>query len=68
MHWNEQVNNRCLKNGLNEIDIPDLIIAQNAKQNYCQIYSLDIHFKLIKDIRGLQMSGEQFPMPNSSFE
>ena len=40
----------CLKNGLNGIGIPDLIIAQNAKQNHCEIYSLDSHFQLIKDI------------------
>ena len=48
---------KCLKNGLNGIGIPDLIIAQNAKQNYCQIYSLDIHFKLMKDILRLQLTG-----------
>jgi predicted nucleic acid-binding protein len=40
----------CLKNGLNGIGIPDLIIAQNAKQNCCEIYSLDNHFRLIKEI------------------
>ena len=41
---------KCLKNGLNGVGIPDLIIIQNAKQNHCGIYSLDNHFKLIKDI------------------
>ena len=41
---------KCLKNGLNGVGIPDLIIIQNAKQNHCEIYSLDHHFKLIKDI------------------
>ena len=41
---------KCLKNGLNGVGIPDLIIAQNAKQNHCEIYSLDNHFKLINDI------------------
>ena len=41
---------KCLKNGLNGVGIPDLIIIQNAKQHHCQIYSLDNHFKLIKDI------------------
>lgn len=41
---------KCLKNGLNGVGIPDLIIIQNAKQNHCKIYSLDNHFKLIKDI------------------
>jgi len=46
---------RCLKNGLNGIGIPDLIIAQNAKQNHCEIYSLDNHFRLMKDILNLQV-------------
>jgi len=41
---------KCLKNGLNGVGIPDLIIIQNVKQNHCEIYSLDNHFKLIKDI------------------
>jgi len=47
--WDEiiefQVN--CLKKGINGVGIPDLIIAQNAKQNDCEIYSLDTHFKLL---------------------
>jgi len=46
---------KCLKNGLNGIGIPDLIVAQNAKQNQCEIYSLDNHFKLMKDILELQL-------------
>lgn len=46
---------KCLKNGLNGIGIPDLIIAQNAKQNHCEIYSFDSHFKLMKDILSLQL-------------
>ena len=46
---------KCLKNGLNGIGIPDLIIAQNAKQNHCEIYSLDNHFRLMKDILNLQV-------------
>ena len=48
---------KCLKNGLNGIGIPDLIVAQNAKQNDCEIYSLDSHFKLMKDILRLQLTG-----------
>ena len=48
---------KCLKNGLNGIGIPDLIIAQNAKQNHCEIYSLDSHFELMKDILRLQLTG-----------
>jgi hypothetical protein len=46
---------KCLRNGLNGIGIPDLILAQNAKQNQCGIYSLDNHFYLMKDILGLQI-------------
>lgn len=46
----------CLKNGLNGIGIPDLIIAQNAKQNHCEIYSLDSHFQLIKDIVKIKLT------------
>ena len=45
----------CLKNGLNGIGIPDLIIAQNAKQNRCEIYSLNTRFRLMKDILELQL-------------
>ncbi len=39
---------RCLKTGINGIGIPDLIIAQNALQNRCEIYSLDNHFELMR--------------------
>ena len=39
---------RCLKKGINGIGLPDLIIAQNALQNHCEIYSLDNHFKLME--------------------
>jgi predicted nucleic acid-binding protein len=41
---------KCLKSGLNGVGIPDLIIAQNVKQNYSQIYSLDNHFTLLENI------------------
>ncbi len=39
----------CLKNGINGIGIPDLIIVQNAMQNDSVIFSLDKHFKLMQD-------------------
>ena len=45
----------CLRNGLNGIGIPDLIVAQNAQQNRCKIYSIDNHFILMKDILELQL-------------
>ncbi len=47
---------KCLKNGLTGIGIPDLIVAQNAKQNHSEIYSHDSHFKLMKDILKLQLT------------
>jgi len=46
---------KCLKNGLNGVGIPDLIIVQNAKQNNCEIYSLDNHFSLMKNILTLNI-------------
>ncbi len=46
---------KCLKNGLNGVGIPDQIIAQNAKQNHCEIYSLDNHFSLMKDFLNFQV-------------
>lgn len=45
----------CLKSGINGVGIPDLIIAQNAIQNDCLLYSLDKHFKLISEILNLKL-------------
>ena len=45
----------CLKNGINGIGIPDLIIAQNAKQNNCPIYSLDKHFIVLKNVVNIEL-------------
>jgi hypothetical protein len=58
INWNQIIDFqfKCLKNGLNGIGIPDLIVAQNAKQNRCEIYSLDSHFRLMKDILELQLT------------
>lgn len=58
INWNQiiEFQCKCLKSGLNGIGIPDLIVAQNAKQNRCEIYSLDNHFKYMKDILDLQMT------------
>jgi Predicted nucleic acid-binding protein, contains PIN domain len=43
-----------LKNGLNRVGIPDLIIAQNAIQNKVELYSFDKHFELMKKSVGLK--------------
>ncbi len=57
INWNEIIDYQyeCLKNGLNGVGIPDLLITQNAKQNNCKIYTLDNHFYLMKDILSLQI-------------
>ena len=47
---------KCLKIGLSRIGIPDLIVAQNAMQNGAEIYSLDNHFRLMKDILDLHLT------------
>jgi predicted nucleic acid-binding protein len=46
---------KCLKSGLNGVGLPDLIIAQNARQNDCEIYTLDNHFQFIKNIIKLDL-------------
>ena len=50
--WDEIIDYqvKCLKKGVNGVGIPDLIIVQNAKQNDCEIYSTDNHFKLLENI------------------
>jgi len=52
IYWDEIIESqvKCLKAGANGIGIPDLIIAQNAKQNNCNVYSLDKHFRLLKQV------------------
>ena len=52
INWDEiiEFQVKCLKIGANGIGIPDLIIAQNAKGNNCNIYSLDRHFRLLKQV------------------
>lgn len=57
INWNEiiEFQFKCLKNGLNGIGIPDLIIAQNANQYRCKIFTLDSHFSLMKECLGLKL-------------
>ncbi|VAW88451.1 hypothetical protein MNBD_GAMMA18-1763 [hydrothermal vent metagenome] len=46
---------KCLKSGANGVGIPDLIIAQNAKQNSCEVYSLDKHFRLLSQVLDIKL-------------
>ena len=45
----------CLKSGSNGIGIPDLIIAHNAKENGCEVFSLDKHFLMLGQILGVKL-------------
>ena len=58
INWEKiiECQHKCLKNGINGVGIPDLIIVQNAKQNYCEVYSLDNHFQLLKDILKIKLT------------
>jgi len=57
INWDQIIDyqHKCLKKGINGIGIPDLIIAQNAIQNYCTVYSLDNHFKLMGNAINLKL-------------
>ena len=46
---------KCLKNEINGVGIPDLIIAQNAVQNHCTVFSQDNHFNLMRDVLDLEI-------------
>ena len=52
INWEKIIESQvlCLKSGANGVGIPDLIIAQNAKENNCKIYSLDKHFQLLNKV------------------
>lgn len=56
--WDEiiEYQYRCLKNGVNGIGLPDLVIAQNAKQHHAEIYTLDNHFAMMKNVLELELS------------
>ena len=45
----------CLRNGINKVGIPDLIIAQQAIQLGIPVFSLDAHFKLMAKCTPLKL-------------
>ncbi len=61
IHWEELIEYqvKCLKGGANGAGIPDLIIAQNAKQNNCEVYSLDKHFRFLNKVLKIKLYGSQ---------
>lgn len=50
-----QMQTTCLKNGINAIGIPDLIIAQHVIQNHLHLFALDRHFVLMSEHIPLSM-------------
>lgn len=52
IQWDEIIDFQvmCLKGGVNGVGIPDLIIAQNSRQNNCKVYSLDKHFQTLNKV------------------
>ena len=55
--WNELIAMQTinLKNGLNRVGVPDLIIAQNAVQNDIPLLSFDKHFEIMKKTMGISL-------------
>ena len=47
----------CIRNGINKVGIPDLIIAQHAMQNNLSLFSLDKHFPLLSRHVSLILQG-----------
>jgi len=47
--WDDltQMQIKCLRHGINNVGIPDLMIAQHAIQNHLELYSHDKHFVLL---------------------
>ena len=39
-----------IKNGINKVGIPDLIIVQNVIDNNLLLFSIDKHFRLMKEL------------------
>jgi len=45
----------CLRNGINKVGIPDLLIAQHARQHHLRLYTLDRHFTLLSQYAPLNL-------------
>ncbi|MEP2447516.1 MAG: PIN domain-containing protein [Balneola sp.] len=47
-----------LKNGINKVGIPDLMILQQAIEEKMTLYTLDKHFKLMNEIYNFELVGK----------
>jgi len=52
INWDEIIQMQCsnIRNGINNVGLPDLIILQNAMQNKIMIWTFDKHFQLMNKI------------------
>jgi len=55
--WNHliELQVKCLRDGINNVGIPDLIIAQQTLQAGLALYTLDKQFGLMREIMGLKI-------------
>ena len=51
----QQMQIKNLRNGINKVGIPDLIILQNVIDNDLILYSIDKHFRLMNEIYNFQI-------------
>ena len=57
--WDNLIQMQCvnIKNGINKVGIPDLMIVQNAIQNNVIIWTLDKHFFLMNKLIPFKLYG-----------
>lgn len=61
--WDDIIHMRitCLRNGINGVGIPDLMIAQNARQNHLSLLTFDKHFTLMSEQMPFTIYGRSEP-------
>lgn len=59
--WSEiaDIQTALLKNGINKVGLPDLLILQNAIQNNAAVFSDDKHMRLAAPFVGCRLLGEK---------
>jgi predicted nucleic acid-binding protein len=57
INWEKLISMQTLnlKNGVNNVGVPDLIISQNAIENNLELYTLDRHFELMSTLHGFEL-------------
>ena len=61
INWNKIIKMQTLnlRNGINKVGIPDLIIAQNAIEGNLELFSKDAHFELMSKLHGIRLFGSR---------